>query len=294
MHNNSFHRWLYLVAGLLFSMQLSAQSDSATINREARDPDFIHASMVVASPGEPFYSCVGHAAIRMECPSKDLDYCFSFEMEMEPSNELMFIFGKSKGGFVSVDSKEYFKIYQKERRGIKSYEFNLTPKEKQNLWKNLDEEVSKGMSWDYDFLGNQCTAMLIYILEKSLIQERVEYRNLAPPLTASYDDYCEAVAHDMPWTKLLMQIKYHTSDSGNLTFEDYITPELLFTTYQKAVFTDAQGRSRPVFIGKEKEINKNQLVISKIFFTPSIAFTAFIIVLISSIIWWRLRKRNKK
>ena len=45
------------------------------------DPNFATASLVIASPGEELFSCVGHAFIRLECPTFKLDYCFSDESE---------------------------------------------------------------------------------------------------------------------------------------------------------------------------------------------------------------------
>ena len=48
------------------------------INKEAEDDNFIHAYLLLISEGKPWYSTCGHAAIRLVCPSKSLDYCFTW------------------------------------------------------------------------------------------------------------------------------------------------------------------------------------------------------------------------
>ena len=59
--------------------------------------NFVTASYVVASPGEKIYSRLGHATLRLECPSYKLDYCFTFETDVEPGDYLRFFAGQARG-----------------------------------------------------------------------------------------------------------------------------------------------------------------------------------------------------
>ena len=49
-----------------------AQGDTAIVQQPAED--FVIASVCVASPGDDVYSALGHACLRMQCPTYGLDY----------------------------------------------------------------------------------------------------------------------------------------------------------------------------------------------------------------------------
>jgi len=79
------------------------QSDS--IDREA--PDFVTVSMLVAEPSDVLYSCVGHCALRLECPTFNLDYIFSYEGDNLEEEKFKFLLGKLKMGLLAVPTEEY-------------------------------------------------------------------------------------------------------------------------------------------------------------------------------------------
>ena len=81
------------------------------------DPNFVTASLVIASPGEEFFSCVGHAFIRLECPTFKLDYCFSDESENVRDRVFAFLAGRLKMGMISVPTEKLLDEYRKDRRG---------------------------------------------------------------------------------------------------------------------------------------------------------------------------------
>ena len=47
--------------------QVPDSSKVAIIDKEAANPDFIHAYLLIVDAGKAFYSVSGHAAIRMVC-----------------------------------------------------------------------------------------------------------------------------------------------------------------------------------------------------------------------------------
>ena len=55
-----------------------AQTDTvATVLPDSSN--FVTASLLVAEPLHALYSVFGHATLRMECPTHNLDYVFTFE-----------------------------------------------------------------------------------------------------------------------------------------------------------------------------------------------------------------------
>ena len=76
------------------------------------DPNFVTASLLVMSPGNELYSCAGHSCIRLECPTFNLDYCFSYESESVKEKVLSFFLGKLKMGMFAVPTAEWLKMYE--------------------------------------------------------------------------------------------------------------------------------------------------------------------------------------
>ena len=132
------------ISGMGQTLQTAQKMDSVkvdSLNQAASNPDFIQAYLLVISEGKAFYSVYGHAALRMVCKEKGLDYCFTFEMDMNKSSYLDVFTRKAKAGFAPVPTSQFLDSYKQEGRGVKAFLLNLQPKEKQNLWKVLDEEA---------------------------------------------------------------------------------------------------------------------------------------------------------
>lgn len=94
--------------------QVPDSSKVAIIDKEAANPDFIHAYLLIVDAGKAFYSVSGHAAIRMVCAEKGLDYCFSFEPDMDKSSYLDLFTRKAKAGFIPVQSGKFLDAYRQE------------------------------------------------------------------------------------------------------------------------------------------------------------------------------------
>lgn len=63
--------------------------------------DFVIASLLVADPGTVMYSVLGHACIRLQCPTFGMDYCFSYESDVS-QKVLSFLAGKLMMGLPAV------------------------------------------------------------------------------------------------------------------------------------------------------------------------------------------------
>ena len=71
------------------------------------DEDFVIASLLISDPGGALYSRLGHAAIRMQCPTHNLDYVFSYTAEDILKNPLKFFSGKLKMGLMAISPEDY-------------------------------------------------------------------------------------------------------------------------------------------------------------------------------------------
>ena len=107
------------------------------------DSSFVTVRMLITSPGKEVYQSPGHAALHMSCPTHGLDYVFSFETDMQGGILGQFI-GEAHGKMIAVTADEYLEQFRKEGRGVTAYTLNLTPQQKQELWRTLDEMLVTG------------------------------------------------------------------------------------------------------------------------------------------------------
>lgn len=143
--------------------QTANSNDS--VNRLA--DNFVKTSLMVAAPGDEIYSLWGHACFRMQCPTYQLDYCFSYVNEPVSSNLWRFLKNDLKMAMLAIPTQEYLQSYADHHRGVIEYPMNLPPAVKQQLWKILDQHLSEGMlNWDYAHHG--CALSCVQILHQAL------------------------------------------------------------------------------------------------------------------------------
>ena len=78
---------------LLVSVSVTAQEQSGKSAVLPDSSNFVTASIIVISPGSQIYSTFGHCALRMECPSEDLDYCYTFESNPSAFGVIQYLTG---------------------------------------------------------------------------------------------------------------------------------------------------------------------------------------------------------
>ena len=141
---------------IAFSAIAANPPDAFNDGIDRTDPNFVKASLLVMSPGNELYSCVGHSVLRLECPKFGLDYCFTYESESARNRILSFLAGNLKMGMFAIPVSKHLKMCADEGRGVMQYTLNLPPDAKQRLWKYLDCKVAEGVNLPYDYLLRGC------------------------------------------------------------------------------------------------------------------------------------------
>ena len=168
------------------------------------DPDFVTASLLVMSPGNELYSCAGHSCLRLECPTFNLDYCFSYESESVKDRVLTFFLGKLKMGMFAVPVEEYLKLAEAEGRGVMQYRLNLPPEAKQRLWKILDERVAEGINQPYDYVKRGCGRSVRVVLLEALSPLRLELPELSDIYSKTRRELWDAAVSHHPWNRFFL------------------------------------------------------------------------------------------
>jgi len=137
-----------------------------TIDRSA--PDFVTVSLLIADPGEVLYSVLGHACLRLQCPTFNLDYVFSYESESVRGRVPRFLVGDLRMGMMAVGIEEYLQPYIEEGRGVREYFLDFPPEVKTELWRMCDERVAQGMQLEYDPVKRGCAISVVHSVEDAI------------------------------------------------------------------------------------------------------------------------------
>lgn len=142
------------------------QGFNDTIDRLA--PDFVRVSLIVADPDDVLYSVLGHACLRLQCPSFGMDYIFSYESESVQEKLFRFLLNDLKMGMMRLLPADYIDEYRAEGRGVYEYILNLPPEVKMELWRMCDERVAQGMLLEYDPVKRGCAISVVHSVEDAI------------------------------------------------------------------------------------------------------------------------------
>lgn len=149
------------------SLELAKQDSLAITESD----DFVRASILVASPSNVLYSCVGHTSIRMQCPHYGLDVVYTYESESVENRVLSFFMGKLKMGMTAVPTERVLADYAKEGRGITEYVVNIPLEKRKQLWQYLDVKVEEGMNLPYDYLNRSCALACLRAIRDAVLPD---------------------------------------------------------------------------------------------------------------------------
>lgn len=276
---------------------VNAQADSlkTKIDKEAANEDFIHVYWLQITPGRNFYSVYGHNALRLVCPSKNLDYCTTFEMDMESSHYADILTRNARAGYIMVPTSRFFDSYRKEGRGIKAYELNLGTKEKQKLWKFVDGQMAKGSTWTFDYTEVNCTSMTFYAINSAIEPSRMKFTRMPPVVYGDLTDWMDYVSAKSPWVGLLMRATLRNVDESQVKPENLLNPEMAMSVLPYVTVTDSTGRTVPLVKGKIVELLPTVYTDGPCWFTPAKALATaagLLAAVIALAIYTRQRKHK--
>lgn len=245
------------------------------------DEDFVIASLLVASPGDVLYSCVGHACLRMQCPEHNLDYCFSYEGEPVEHQILRFFAGKLKMGMYAVPTKDYLPFYSNDHRGIMEYRLNLPLDAKRRLWKILDDKAMMGDSLRYDFLIRGCAQTAIQYIVQALDTIPVTFAPWGDKYNLTRRELLASLVSEYPWNRFALYTLVGTKsdDTDCSKLERVVTPSDLVEVLQGATIN-----GRPIISEAPTELLKAKTPTHQTWFTPMLL--AILLLLLSVANFW--------
>lgn len=239
--------------------------------------NFVTASIIVASPGEELYSQLGHSAIRMECPSYDLDYCFSFEEEPGLAGIIKFFTGKTEAHTFAVPTAAHLGYMAQDGRQVRQYTLNLTLHEKQELWRLLDSDYVSPELRHFNFLQNNCTSVSIFSIENALIDEAIDFSNCPEQMQLNGAEMLAYYTRNWDWLRF-WSFTFMNNDVNFMEDVERLTgPELMPDVFKMAKIIDVDGKIRQLVIA-EKELLPLTRQVKPSPITPNRVFGAFLLL----------------
>lgn len=251
----------------------------------------IHAYLLNIGKGNKVYTAFGHTALRMTCPERSLDYCFTFEMDMHQSNYADVLLRKAKAGFAVVPTTKFLHEYSAEGRGVTESELNLTTEQKQEMWRLLDTEVRRGAVWTFDFIDNNCTTMVLYIIEKAIAPATIEFTQMPECMHGTRADVLNQISQESPWVRLALGAVLRGELSQPAHPMQMAAPEIIAQMLPTAVIADSAHKHRLPLVTGCRTLLKTTVVARPCPFRPWMAAALAVATALGIVM---IRKRKKR
>ena len=244
--------------------------------------DFVTVSLMIADAGAKFYTVLGHACLRLQCPAFNLDYCYSYESEDMTNRVLDFLMGKLRMGLFAIPTKEYCAYYAEHGRGVHEYILNLPPDVETNLWRVMDEHLAEGTSLSFDYFNRGCAITCVRFLNKALLGKgKIEY---ASSLYAHSPTPCELVKAN---TKNALWVRFYWNFLVGEDVKDplYGDRQLIIPTDLVKAWQEATIDGQLLIDSEPKILIEGQPQKADGWFTPNMATLLLLLLAIANLFW---------
>ena len=245
--------------------------------------DFVIASLLVADPGTVMYSVVGHACLRLQCPTFGMDYCFSYESEGVQNRVLDFLAGKLMMGLFAIPIDEYCAQYREEGRGVYEYTLNLPIEVKRELWRILDEHLAEGIRLPYDYYHRGCATTALEFVKEALGEMVIVYdRSLYEHPHTAREMYFEYTKPSMWMRFISVFIAGNETDIVHTNDRQLIVPMSLVRAWKQA-----KVNGEPLLANEPNTLVEGEPKVADGWFTPMVLAIILLILSIANLFWKR-------
>lgn len=261
-----------------------------TVNRLA--PDFVTASLCIADPTDwhdDMLGVMGHSFIRLQCPTFNLDYCYSYEGQSANDDITGFLKGDLKMGLVALPTTKYIQPYREWNRTIREYTLNLPPEAELRLWEIMDLHLEDGMELPLDLTEHGCAQTLVEYITQALDTTQIVYGEWPEEYQLSRSEILDNCLYPYPWLCLMAKCMglYGDFDKPCSNYEKIILPRQIEEIWQKATVNGT-----PLLAFKGKLTEGKCALVERPWFTPQVA-GIMLVAFLSAIIIFIRRKKHR-
>lgn len=262
-----------------------------SLQRLRLEDDFVTASICTADPTDwrdDMLGVFGHAFIRLQCPTFNLDYCFSYEGQSANDDILGLLKGSLKMGLFASPTEEYIVPYKEWNRSVHEYTLNLPPEAELRLWELMDKHLKDGIDLPLDLTEHGCTQTLVEFITQALDTTAIVYGEWPEEFKQTRSEMVDKYLECYPWLRLLSKClgMYGDFDEDCPNDEKIIMPTQLVDVWQQATVN-----GKPLLTYKGDLTNGESPVVERPWFTPTVALIVIIIVIVALLLLLAKRRR---
>lgn len=231
---------LYFIS-LFLLVTLMALPTKLHARQELHLSPYAYASIITCGPGNEFYECFGHSALRVCDTANDIDLVFNYGIFDFDVKGFYFKFSRGTLDYcLAVQSYRNFMFeYEYYERAVFEQRLNLTNEECCRLFSLLMENaLPENKYYKYDFFRDNCATRVDDMIGKALL-ERNMVVGKAQTEKVTYRDLLYKYNVSMPWWQLGVDILLGARcdrwlDTRRMRF----IPMEMMTQYDSVLFTD--------------------------------------------------------
>ena len=278
--------FLYRLLLTFILLDISKIAIGNTTNFAETPADSIRVSLLTCSPHDEIYSLYGHTAIRYEDKASKTDIVVNYGMFSfkKPFFVARFVLGLTDYEMGIQDFNDFCYEYQYFGSQVTQQEINLTPEEKGQLLKALQDNYANARVYRYNYFYNNCTTKARDIILKS-INGKIEYKN-AIDKSVSFRDLIHGCNANYSWASfgndLLLGFK---ADMQTTREEQQFLPDNLMRDFGQAKIVSADGSARPLVKNTEIIVKGNDYAIAgKTKVTPQFVFITLLLLIAAIVV----------
>lgn len=278
--------FLYRLLLTFILLDISKIAIGNTTNYAETPADSIRVSLLTCSPHDEIYSLYGHTAIRYEDKASKTDIVVNYGMFSfkKPFFVARFVLGLTDYEMGIQDFNDFCYEYQYFGSQVTQQEINLTPEEKGQLLKALQDNYANARVYRYNYFYNNCTTKARDIILKS-INGKIEYKN-AIDKSVSFRDLIHGCNANYSWASfgndLLLGFK---ADMQTTREEQQFLPDNLMRDFGQAKIVSADGSERPLVKNTEIIVKGNDHAIAgKTKVTPQFVFITLLLLIAAIVV----------
>lgn len=278
--------FLYRLLLTFILLDISKIAIGNTTNYAETPADSIRVSLLTCSPHDEIYSLYGHTAIRYEDKASKTDIVVNYGMFSfkKPFFVARFVLGLTDYEMGIQDFNDFCYEYQYFGSQVTQQEINLTPEEKGQLLKALQDNYANARVYRYNYFYNNCTTKARDIILKS-INGKIEYKN-AIDKSVSFRDLIHGCNANYSWVSfgndLLLGFK---ADMQTTREEQQFLPDNLMRDFGQAKIVSADGSARPLVKNTEIIVKGNDYAIAgKTKVTPQFVFITLLLLIAAIVV----------
>ena len=193
---------------------------------------------------EAVYTLFGHTSIRVYDPARNIDVVFNYGIFNISKDNFIFLFVKGETDYIvaAIEYRHYLAEYQERGVGVIEQVYNLTLKEKQEIFDALViNSLPENRVYRYNYFYDNCSTRPRDIVEK-YVDGKIEYRPTNKE--QSYRDLVHESVSTHTWTKFGIDLVIGADADKTITDrqKDFLPLYLMAANEDAKIKTDSTER----------------------------------------------------